>query len=91
VLADIGFGEAEFIGQQESLAILLERKPPILVDRMDWHRKESKLHGLLFPKGRLFYLAQNVLRSPLEDKLNIHPTTNLTFADASRLISQKCR
>jgi hypothetical protein len=54
VLADIGFGEAEFIGQQESLAILLERKPPILVDRMDRHRKEPKLHGLLFSKGRLF-------------------------------------
>src|SRR5437764_11107688 len=54
VFANIGFGEAEFIGQQESLAILLERKPPILVDGMDRHRKEPKLHGLLFPKGRLF-------------------------------------
>ena len=54
VLADISLGEPEFIGQQESLAILLERKPPILVDRMDRHRKEPKLHGLLFHKRQAF-------------------------------------
>jgi len=54
VLADIGFGEAEFVGQQESLAILLERKPPILVEGMDRHRKEPKIHRLHFPQAALF-------------------------------------
>src|SRR5712691_1122475 len=50
VLADISLGEPEFIGQKEGLAILVERKPPVLLYGMDWHRKEPELHGLLFPK-----------------------------------------
>jgi hypothetical protein len=37
-----------------------------------------------------FYLAQNVLRSLLENKLNYSPD-NLTFAVPSRLIPRKCR
>src|SRR2546430_15972317 len=62
VLANIGFGEAEFIGQQESLAILLERKPPILVDGMDRHRKEPELHGLLFPRQAFVWHRTCVVR-----------------------------
>ena len=62
VLANIGFGEAEFIGQQESLAILLERKPPILVDGMDRHRKEPELHGLLFSKQAFVWHRTCVVR-----------------------------
>ena len=93
VLADIGFGEAEFIGQQESLAVLLEGKPPILLDRMNRHRKEPKLHGLLFPEAGFLFgteRASSVSRKQAQSRNN-HPITNLTFVDPSRLIPQKCR
>ncbi len=44
VFADIGFGEAQFVGQQESFAVLLQGQPPILVERMNRHREESEIH-----------------------------------------------
>jgi hypothetical protein len=53
VLADIGLGEAEFIGQQESLAILRERKPPILVDMVC----SSPKAGFLFGTERASFTA----------------------------------
>ena len=49
VLADIGLGEAQFVRQQESFAVLLQGQPPILVERMDRHGKEPEIHSLLFP------------------------------------------
>src|ERR1700722_20878810 len=45
MLADIGLGKPEFIGQQEGFTILPERLTPILVERMDWHGKETEIHG----------------------------------------------
>jgi hypothetical protein len=54
VLADIGFGEAQFIGEQEGFAIFPKRYTPILINGMDRHRKEPELHGQLFPYGGLF-------------------------------------
>ena len=47
VLADIAFDEAELVGEDESLAILAQRLPPVLVQRMDRHREEAKLHNVL--------------------------------------------
>ena len=44
VLADIAFGEAKLIGQHERFAILAQRLPPILLQGMDWHGEEAKLH-----------------------------------------------
>ena len=38
VLADIGFSEAELVGEYEGLAILTQRKSPILVQCVDRHR-----------------------------------------------------
>jgi len=69
VLADIGLGEPQFVGQQEGFAVLLEGQPPILVHRMDRHRKEPEIHGLLLPKGRLFVwqgtcVVRNMKTSP---------------------------
>ena len=55
VLADISFGKPQLIGQQERFAVLFQRQPPILVDRMDRHGKKPEIHSLLFPKtGFLF-------------------------------------
>src|SRR5581483_6235400 len=45
MLADIALDEAELVGEQERLAILAQRLPPVLVQRMDRHRKKAKLHG----------------------------------------------
>jgi len=69
VLADIGLAEPEFISQQERLAVLVERLPPILAERMDRHGKEPELHGLLFPTTRLFIwqrtcFVRGVMTSP---------------------------
>ena len=44
VLADIAFGEAELVGEDEGLAILAQRLPPVLVQRMDRHGEEAELH-----------------------------------------------
>ncbi len=44
MLADIAFGVAEFVGEQERLAILAQRLPPILVERMDRHGEEAEVH-----------------------------------------------
>ncbi|MCP1976137.1 hypothetical protein M2181_008322 [Bradyrhizobium elkanii] len=44
VLADIRLGEPELIREQKSLTILPERLPPILVEKMDRHRKKTELH-----------------------------------------------
>ena len=44
VLADIAFGEAELVGEQERLAVLAQRLPPVLVQRMDRHGEEAELH-----------------------------------------------
>ena len=44
VLADIAFGEAELVGEDERLAVLAQRLPPVLVQRMDRHGEEAELH-----------------------------------------------
>ncbi len=67
VLADIGLGEAQLVREQERFAVLLQRQPPILVERMDRHGKEPELHRLLLPTTG-FWLAANVLRSRQHDK-----------------------
>ena len=46
VLADIAFDEAELVGEDESLAVLAQRLPPVLVLRVDRHREEAELHGV---------------------------------------------
>ena len=45
VLADVALHEAELVGQDERLAVLPERHPPILLERMDRHGEEAELHG----------------------------------------------
>ena len=45
VFADIGLGEAEFIGEQKGFAVLLQRLPPILGQGMDRHGEEAEFHG----------------------------------------------
>ena len=45
VLADIALGEAELVGKDESLAILAQGLPPILVQRMDRHGEKAELHS----------------------------------------------
>jgi hypothetical protein len=47
VLADIAFGVAELVGENESLAILAQRLPPVLVERMDRHGEEAEVHLIL--------------------------------------------
>ena len=44
VLADIAFGVAELVGQDERLAVLAQRLPPVLVERMDRHGEEAEVH-----------------------------------------------
>ena len=44
VLADIALGEAELVGEDEGLAVLAQRLPPVLVQRMDRHGEEAELH-----------------------------------------------
>jgi hypothetical protein len=44
VFADITLGKAQLVGQDERLAILAQRCPPILVERMDRHGEEAELH-----------------------------------------------
>ena len=50
VFADIAFGKPQFVGQQERFAVFLERELPILVERMDRHRKETQFHSLRLPE-----------------------------------------
>jgi hypothetical protein len=44
VLAGIALGESKLIGENKRLAVLAQRLAPILVQRMDGHREEAKLH-----------------------------------------------
>src|SRR4051794_20921822 len=46
VLADIALGIAEFVREQERFAVLLQRLPPVLADRMHRHGEESELHSI---------------------------------------------
>ncbi len=69
VLPDIGLGEAQLVRKQKRFTVFLEGQPPILVDRMDRHRKEPELHGLHLPTGRLFVwqgtcVVRNMMTSP---------------------------
>jgi hypothetical protein len=41
VLADVALDEAELVGEDEGLAVLAERFPPVLVQRMDRHGEEA--------------------------------------------------
>jgi hypothetical protein len=45
VLANVTFDEAEFVRQDESLAVFTEGLTPILVERVDWHGEKAKLHS----------------------------------------------
>jgi hypothetical protein len=45
VLADVTLGEAELVGEDESLTVLAQRLPPILVHRVDRHSEETELHS----------------------------------------------
>src|SRR5687768_14736774 len=47
VLADITLDEAELVGEQEGLAILAQRLPPILAEAMDRHGEKAELHRRL--------------------------------------------
>jgi hypothetical protein len=62
VLADIGLGEPEFVGQQESFTVFPKGKLLILAERMDRHRKETQLHHLLL-QGAPFLCEPTVRRS----------------------------
>ena len=44
VLADIAFGVAELVGEDERLAILAQRLAPVLLERMDRHGEEAEIH-----------------------------------------------
>jgi hypothetical protein len=45
VLADIALGEAEPVGDEGELAVLLQRLGEASAHRMDRHREEAELHG----------------------------------------------
>jgi hypothetical protein len=62
MFADIGLGEPEFVGQEEGFAIFAQRLPPILVERMDRHGKETEIHGLSAPPWSRFCCAPNRAR-----------------------------
>ena len=51
VFPAIGFRETQFIRQDEGLSVFLESNPPVLVQRVNRHREETKLHSKL-PKPR---------------------------------------
>src|SRR4030088_45686 len=45
MLADIAFDVAEFVRQDKGFAVLPQRLPPILAQRMDRHGEEAKFHA----------------------------------------------
>ena len=53
MLADIAFGEAQPVGEQHELAVLLERLGELPAGRMDGHGEEAELHGD-FPRNGCF-------------------------------------
>src|SRR5712672_1700507 len=92
VFADIAFAKAQFVGEQEGFPVLSEGLPPILLERMDRHREEPELHGLLLPTGRLFdcrerCVVSRFMTSPKVER--IAESTSLTFKKCRRLIPSK--
>ncbi len=55
VLPDIGLGESQLVCQQKRFTVFLEGQPPILVDRMDRHRKEPEFHDLHSPRAGFLF------------------------------------
>jgi hypothetical protein len=53
VLAAQSDREAELVGQDESFAILAQRRPPILVQGMDRHGEKAKIHGIPRQRGAI--------------------------------------
>ena len=47
VLANIGFGEPQLIGQQESFAVFAQRQLPVLAERVNRHGEKPQIHRLL--------------------------------------------
>ena len=48
VLADVALDEAELVGEDERLAVLAQRRPPVLAQRMDRHGEEAEFHAPKF-------------------------------------------
>jgi hypothetical protein len=51
VLADIALDVAELVGKEERLAVLAQRCPPVLVERMIGMVKKPSFIGYLCPKS----------------------------------------
>ena len=74
LLADeLGFTEA-YVGEQEGFPVFVEGPPPILVERMDRHRKETQIHclssvGPIYraPNGASFKTISQVRKSNLPE------------------------
>jgi hypothetical protein len=60
VFADIALHEAELVGQDEGLAVLPERQPPVLLQRMERHGEEAEFHILA-----LYLIAWGLMGEPV--------------------------
>ena len=80
VLADIAFDEAELVGQDEGLAVLAQRCPPVLVQRMDRHGEEAELHEA--SRSRAGVRANRRLDAvALPIRINIYMTLGIRFSN----------